>query len=244
MSTIKIKKSDVLIPDSTFSYYNISIKHDNANTISIYLSTSNTDTGTRVITYKIQTYNKQIIQINEINSDNTETIHRKAYLNTSNEIDSIYDAGMGNIPFFSTIYSKGFTFSSGNCIAYTTRWTQLYPTFPTPSYSTIYDTLKFSYSTLAGSPMLYQQPLELWGNIPNGSIEYLFLLDLLQIDGYYTLPINTNLIDSVYPTYGTTKINYSYSFNSDNKVTTVSMKTLSKTTDEVIKEAAQHLFYY
>jgi hypothetical protein len=92
--------------------------------------------------------------------------------------------------------------------------------------------------------MLYQQPLELWGNIPNGSTEYLFLLDLLQIDGYYTLPINNNLIERIIPAFGNTKSNYSYGFNSENKISTVQMKTLLKTTGETIKETEQQYFYY
>ncbi len=244
LSNIKIRKSDVIIPDSIFTFYNIAIKHDNTNTISIYVSTSSIDTGTRVITYKIQTDNKQIIQINKINSDLTETLNRKVYINTSNKIDSVYDIGVGNMVYFSNINSKEFTFSSGNCIEYNIQWKQLYPTFPTPSYSTIYDTLKFSYSTIASSSMLYQQPLELWGNIPNGNTEYLFLLDLLQIDGYYTLPINNNLIERIIPAFGNTKSNYSYGFNSENKVSTVQMKTLLKTTGETIKETEQQYFYY
>lgn len=59
------------------------------------------------------------------------------------------------------------------------------------------------------------------------------MLDLLQMDGYYILPHNNNLIDSfVNANKFVTK--YSYEFNPDNKVSVVRINTGKE----------QHITYY
>jgi len=221
LKNIIIHRTNFISGDSV--NYRITIGHDN-NIINFKIFTNNDTSG---VLFKITTIGKQITAISQINSDNTETMTKQIYIN-SNRVDSVFDIGLGTGGYWSDISSMDFMYSNGNCVYYTSDWTQLYDPLG-PVYGKAYDTLHFYYNIKENTQTLfYQQPLEI-----NLHINTSFMLDLLQLDGYYILPQNNNLIDSfVAISSGITK--YSYEFNVDNKVSVVRINNGTE----------QHMTYY
>lgn len=220
LKKVIISRINLLSGDS-IKYY-ISIWHNN-NVINFKINTVDNDDSTGV-RMKISTINKQITSISQVNLDNTETILKQIYINDS-DVDSVFDTGVG---LWTDIHAKDFIYANGNCTYYTSNWMQLYNPIG-PVYGKAYDTLGFYYSNMDNThTLLYQQPLEM-----NFYINNWFMLDLLQMDGYYILPHNNNLIDSfVNANKFVTK--YSYEFNPDNKVSVVRINTGKE----------QHITYY
>lgn len=160
--------------------------------------------------FNVYTNGKQVTSIKEI--DNGTGIENNAsnIYSTNNETDSIFDVGY-DPTFNGNILLKNFNYVNNNCISYQQSYggTIL---FPTTSYYYVSDTLNLSYTNLPNTNYIrYQMP----GNlaVDNSSIFRIIVLDFLSVDGFYLVPKNANLIDSIRKNDVVQKFEYTYTGN-------------------------------
>lgn len=223
----------VMVGDSV--QYRISIWHDN----DIIYYTFYTNNDTVGITYKMTTIGKQITSLMQIDSVlHTETTERYIYINNGN-VDSVYHSGTSST-ILDDLHIKDFEYTNGNCTYTTANWQDII--FPDISiYTQVYDTINITYTNKPYTNMLfYQQPIELHRYLNH----FMLLFELLQVDGYYIIPRNNNLIDSVVhiaiPKYSQ---KYLYEFDNKNRVSTTKIKHIDATGTTVF-EQVQHMTYY
>ena len=230
LKDVIIRRINTFFGDSV--KYHIFIEHDN-NIINFKIYPNSDTIGAHL---KITTAGKQITNVSNVNTfDNTEDVSRYIYIN-NNHVDSMFDISLGTGGYLSDIHITDFMYTNGNCTYYTSKWIQLYDPWG-GVYGQAYDTLYFYYNSQNNTQkLLYQQSIE-----RNLNINTFFMFDLLQIDGYYILPHNNNLIDSfTYNNNATVK--YFYEFDANNNIIKVNIKYGFGSTAETERE--QHMTYY
>jgi|JI6StandDraft_1071083.scaffolds.fasta_scaffold159954_1 hypothetical protein len=233
----KLNKTTIASQFLSSSKYIATIDHETGGNIKVSVYWN--DINTLPVIWRIYTNGKQITSIEKISDTSTNLLNTstKIYLNSA-KVDSVVDKGTLPDMFFADVHNNGFSFNSGNCNSYNSVWTQYTSPF-TPNYIQIFDTINFYYTTLINTNKLrYQIPIDI--NIYSG-YSYWFILFLVQLDGYYILPFNNNLIDSI--TNRNTISKYSYEFDNESNISKVKIK-LRSNLGSIETEKEQHMTYY
>lgn len=166
--------------------------------------------------FNVYTNGKKVESIKEINSTTgVETDASIIYI-TNNPTDSIFDVGYDPV-LDGNILLKHFNYVNNNCITYQQSYSGTI-FFPVISNYFVSDTLNLAYTSLPNTNYIrYQMP----GNlaIDNASIFRIIVLDFLSVDGYYLVPKNANLIDSINKKDVVQKFDYTYTGNRVTKMT-------------------------
>lgn len=172
--------------------------------------------------FNIYVNGKQATAIKEVNSNTgIETAVTTIYA-TDNNVDSVFDVGYDPVTT-RDIKLKKFDFVNNNCVSYQRSYggTVLYPIISSYYVS---DTLSAAYTNLPNTNNIRYQ---LQGNlgIDNASIFRILVLDFLSVDGFYIVPKNSNLIDSISSKDVVQHFEYIYT---DNRVTKMKYKYSKK----------------
>lgn len=180
---------------------------------------------------KIKVNQKQITGIYLID---TATLNEEQITSVSinnNITDTVYDVGY--IPVYAAnISNYNFVYTNNNCTSYTATWLESITGFP----RTKRIDYQIYYTNLPNKNVLkYQDPVGF-----GKPCSFFVFINFLAIDGYYLIPPNQNLIDSVVET-ANIKQKYFYEFDAENNVKTVRINYMNGLNSE---DRFQYMTYY
>jgi len=180
---------------------------------------------------KIKTVGKQITGIYLVDTTTYDEEQITNVLIKNNAADTIYDAGYVSV-YASDIINYNFVYTNNDCTSYATEWIQSITGFPVNKRIDY----QIYYSNLPNKNVLkYQDPVGF-----GKPCSFIGFLNFLNLDGYYLIQPNHNLIDSVVQS-ADIKQRYYYEFDADNNIKTVKINNINGINSE---DRFQYMTYY